>query len=205
MATEIISLEESRRLIALEGVIETGKRTFVEVGLALAEIRDSKLYRVGHATFEAYCRAKWGFAKSYAYDLIKGATTVAALPANLSAIADTEGKAREVAKVAPDRREDVVQRAASKAEAEGRAVTARDISEADDEPPRVVTRDVEEAEPVKPENRAFRLSLAIQRVKTFVRDELAGLNPTSGDMIKMAIALKDEARRIERAVEANEA
>jgi hypothetical protein len=32
-------------LISLERTIETGRKTFVEVGLALAEIRDAKLYR----------------------------------------------------------------------------------------------------------------------------------------------------------------
>ena len=42
---EPISLVESQRLIELEKVIEGGRQTFVEVGTALAEIRDSQIYR----------------------------------------------------------------------------------------------------------------------------------------------------------------
>jgi hypothetical protein len=32
---------------------------FVKVGLALARIRDARLYRAEFPTFEAYCQTKW--------------------------------------------------------------------------------------------------------------------------------------------------
>jgi hypothetical protein len=43
--SEALELPPAVRLIELESVIETGIKTFVEVGNALLEIRDSKLYR----------------------------------------------------------------------------------------------------------------------------------------------------------------
>jgi hypothetical protein len=77
-----ITLNESARLVELERKIETGMTTFVEVGNALMEIRDSKLYRVEHKTFEAYCRDKWGMSRQVAYLQIESAK--AAKNVNLS-------------------------------------------------------------------------------------------------------------------------
>jgi hypothetical protein len=45
-AQPVISLDESKRLIVPEQTIERGRAAFIEVGEALAEIRDSKLYRL---------------------------------------------------------------------------------------------------------------------------------------------------------------
>lgn len=50
----------------LERVIERGQQTFIEVGRALLEIRDRRLYRETHATFEAYCRERWGWSRQHA-------------------------------------------------------------------------------------------------------------------------------------------
>ena len=46
---------------------------FVEVGLALARIRDARLYRAEFQTFEAYCQTQWHYARSYVYHLISAA------------------------------------------------------------------------------------------------------------------------------------
>ena len=37
-----------------------GRRAFVDAGNALAEIKQSKLYRASFKTFDDYCREKWG-------------------------------------------------------------------------------------------------------------------------------------------------
>ena len=71
--TNEITLDESKRLIALEHVITKGLSNFIEVGEALLEIRDSRLYRIEHGTFEEYCKGKWGITKQSAYQLISGA------------------------------------------------------------------------------------------------------------------------------------
>ena len=59
--TEQLIPLEAEKLARHEQVIERGLATFVEVGEALSEIRDARLYRESHTTFEAYCRERWGF------------------------------------------------------------------------------------------------------------------------------------------------
>lgn len=71
-----LTLPEHDRLAELEAVVERGVQTFVEVGDALAEIRDRRLYRGTHGTFEAYCGNRWGIARSTAYQLIEAAEVV---------------------------------------------------------------------------------------------------------------------------------
>jgi hypothetical protein len=56
---EVLTESERANLWACEEVIGSGWHTFVQVGLALAQIRDGRLYKVEFDTFEAYCRVKW--------------------------------------------------------------------------------------------------------------------------------------------------
>lgn len=67
-------------LTELEERIERGLETFVDVGLALMEVRDRRLYReAGYPTFEKYCIGKWDFKRHRAYQLIEAAQTVKTL------------------------------------------------------------------------------------------------------------------------------
>jgi hypothetical protein len=50
-----LSATDEARLIDFERRIERGLTTFVEVGNLLAAIRQDRLYRQTHTTFEAYC------------------------------------------------------------------------------------------------------------------------------------------------------
>lgn len=109
---EPITLDESRRLIALEEVVARGKRTFIEVGEALGEIRDSRLYRADFECFEDYCREKWGFTRQHAYALIGASEVVRDLPPSMSTVVDTERAARELRKVPAEDRAAVVETAA---------------------------------------------------------------------------------------------
>ncbi|MEI6451832.1 MAG: hypothetical protein WCP98_18055, partial [Actinomycetes bacterium] len=93
-----------RTLTDLEGIIERGLDTFVDVGEALAEIRDRQMYRETHATFEAYCRERWGWSRSYAYRHIEAAQAVALLPiGNIPRPPAREG--RKATRTRPERRE----------------------------------------------------------------------------------------------------
>jgi hypothetical protein len=58
-----------------ELVLASELRTFafVKVGLALARIRDLRLYRAEFQTFEAYYRTKWHYGRRYVYHLISAA------------------------------------------------------------------------------------------------------------------------------------
>ena len=69
-------IEQDHSLSQLEAVIERGKKAFVEVGKALAEIQVRGLYKRTHATFEAYCRERWGFSRYAAYDYIQAAAVI---------------------------------------------------------------------------------------------------------------------------------
>lgn len=78
MPNELLPLE-AHRLSELEQTIEAGLRTFVDVGRALLEIRDGRLYRQEYGTFEDYCRERWGFEKSQTYRLMDSAKVIANL------------------------------------------------------------------------------------------------------------------------------
>lgn len=67
---------EARDLERLESDIETGLAHFRRVGLALREISERKLYRQDYPNFDAYCRERWGFARSQAYRSIAAAKIV---------------------------------------------------------------------------------------------------------------------------------
>src|SRR5512137_3006351 len=102
---EIITLQrDDQRLTELEKTIARGKKTFVEVGLALAEIRDLRLYRREYAGFEEYCRKKWGWEKRYACYVIAGAEAVKSLPEKVGTAVPTLAAARELARIPAEQR-----------------------------------------------------------------------------------------------------
>ena len=105
----VTRLRDDQRLAELEKTIERGKKTFVEVGVALAEIRDLRLYRREYGGFEEYCRKKWGWEKAYANHVIRAADVVKSLPAETATIVANEASARELAKADPGHRAGVVQ------------------------------------------------------------------------------------------------
>lgn len=71
-----LSPGEVTELNRLEGVIEKNLRAFYETGCALLKIRDSRLYRETHDTFEEYCRDRWDMTRDYAYKLIGSSEVV---------------------------------------------------------------------------------------------------------------------------------
>ena len=105
----VMSIRESKRLVELEKLIAKGKQTFVEVGLALAEIRDLRLYKLEYGGFAEYCREKWGWSKPYCTQLITAAAVVESLPPDKVVAIATESQARELAKIPAERRAGVVQ------------------------------------------------------------------------------------------------
>lgn len=68
-----LTLEEKRDRLHLEKKVE---RAFYEAGIALMELRDRKLYRSTHKTFEEYCRERFGYNRSRSYQFIDAATVV---------------------------------------------------------------------------------------------------------------------------------
>lgn len=71
-----LSRQEERRLHNCEEIIEKGLNTFYDVGGALTEIRDSRLYRTTNPTFADYCQERWGFSRRRGDELIAAAAVV---------------------------------------------------------------------------------------------------------------------------------
>ncbi len=108
--TEAIALsdEEQHDLAGCEAVIERGLKTFREVGAALTEIRDARLYRGGYDTFEDYLSARWAMQRAQAYRLIEASAVVGALsPIGDTPLPATESQARELARVPEEQRGEV--------------------------------------------------------------------------------------------------
>lgn len=121
---------DHERLAQLEAVVDRGKRVFLEVGAALREIRDSKMYRNSHKSFAAYVEERFELRKSYAYQLIESATVVESV--RHGGQIETERQAREVVKTPEKHRQAVVDRANEMADDRG-GMTAAVVREARDE------------------------------------------------------------------------
>ncbi|WP_339406746.1 hypothetical protein [Nodularia sp. LEGE 04288] len=65
---EELTEEEQRDRLHLERKVE---RAVFEAGKALMELRDRRLYRSTHSTFEEYCKNRFGFERRHPYRLIE--------------------------------------------------------------------------------------------------------------------------------------
>lgn len=63
-ASEELTHDEERQRHRLELRVE---RAFFEAGKALAELRNRKLYRSTHHSFEDYCQDRFGYTRYSAY------------------------------------------------------------------------------------------------------------------------------------------
>lgn len=66
-----LTSSEANRLGQLEAVIEKGWKGFVEVGSALMEIKQKRLYKESFETFEKYCDDRWAMSSDFAYKLMR--------------------------------------------------------------------------------------------------------------------------------------
>lgn len=130
---EILPSAEAAELAACEQVIERGLKTFAEVGTALLKIRDDRLYRASHGTFEDYCRERWQLSARHANRTIEAAR-VAEILGPIGPSPANEAQARELAPLLgdPDRLRDTWRRAV---ESSGGKPTAADVAEARDPVP----------------------------------------------------------------------
>lgn len=120
----VLSETEDARLARNETRISQGLASFVEVGEALSDIRDARLYRATHSTFESYCAEKWKMTRSNAFRLMEESAAARSVD-NCPQI--NRGQARELARVEPARREEVIRKADL---ATGGKITAAAIKDA---------------------------------------------------------------------------
>lgn len=93
-----LTTTERSRLKHLENVIKFRARAFLETGVALAEIRNSRLYRAHYPSFEAYCSDVWGWTHRRVNYLIESAEAMKLLPPEKAAEVKSEAGARKAAK-----------------------------------------------------------------------------------------------------------
>ncbi|MBE9164542.1 hypothetical protein [Tychonema sp. LEGE 06208] len=97
-----LDVTERARLKELESIVEQGLQTFYEVGKALDEIREQKLYREAHKSFETYCRDKWGIARQTAHRFIAAAQVIENLTPIGVKIPTKENQVRPLAGLSPE-------------------------------------------------------------------------------------------------------
>lgn len=92
-----LTRQESDTLAEREAVIARHLQDFYDVGAALADIRDNRLYRAGYRTFEDYCRQRWGMSRFYAHRLTQAAEVRENLLPMGNTLPATERQARPLA------------------------------------------------------------------------------------------------------------
>lgn len=103
----VLTTTENTILSELESTIEHGLKTFVEVGNALMKIRDGRLYREQHDTFEDYCRGRWGIERRRAYQLMEAAQVIDNLDVQNFTHQPNESQARALSGLTPDQQREV--------------------------------------------------------------------------------------------------
>jgi hypothetical protein len=95
---------DRERFAELERIIERGLGTFVEVGRALLEIQQRRLYRAaGHRTFADYVAKRWDLSSAHAYRQIEASKVVDILsPIGEMPLPANEAQARELAPLVND-------------------------------------------------------------------------------------------------------
>lgn len=131
MSKELDKVERGE-LTRCELIISKGASTFVEVGMALAAIKDGKWYRDSHKTFEAYCGDKWQMGIRFAQLTIKSSDAARRIEnahncAQVLPKLPNGSAARELAKLPDDQQAKAYEKAVEKSD--GKAPTAKVIKE----------------------------------------------------------------------------
>ena len=116
---ESLTTTEAKELARHEKVLARGLATFVEVGRALLAIREDRLYRQTHSSFEAYCRERWDIAKPHAHQLCCAAQTMEQLVPIGTTLPANEAQVRPLLAITLEQRAGVWQEVLERAEKNG--------------------------------------------------------------------------------------
>jgi len=123
-------IKEERELLQKhETTIKKGLNTFVEVGQALLEIRDKKLYRIEYKTFEEYCKQKWRISRPRSYQLIEASLAIENVYPGIQ-MPKNEKEVRPLTSLEPEVQNAVWQETVEK---HGHNITAKKVKEVADE------------------------------------------------------------------------
>lgn len=115
-------------LVSCEQRIGRGLKTFIDVGQALAEIRDSRLYKGTHDTFEDYCRERWGFSRQRAQQFTAAAELASTIVVTGLPSPTNEGQARALAAVPEPERAEVWREAVERTDGKPTAKVVAEVA-----------------------------------------------------------------------------
>lgn len=120
-----LSVEEKAELKRCEGTIKRGLATFYEVGMALSIIREKKLWRAWHRTFNQYCQERWQIGSGRARQLIAASEAASNIQSATVVTPTNERQVRPLMRLAPEQQVEVWRQACGIAS--GRPVTANHV------------------------------------------------------------------------------
>ena len=112
---DLLSLTEAIELRRLETRVELGLKAFWEIGQALSQIRDQRLYRENDKTFEEYCMTRWEMSRRSAYQLISAAMVVENVRNCAQILPLNEAQARPLTALPPEKQREAWKTAVSTA------------------------------------------------------------------------------------------
>jgi hypothetical protein len=128
-SVETLTASEQADLWSYEEVLGSGSQSFAQEGLALAQIRDRRLYKVDFDSFEDYCRLKWQYSRRYVDQLIAAAQLFRYLSANCAERKpEHENQLRPLVGLTPEQAQAAWESATEKAS--GRKTTAQMVKSA---------------------------------------------------------------------------
>ncbi|MGW4531293.1 hypothetical protein ACWEOI_10115 [Nocardia sp. NPDC004340] len=157
-----LSRSESEQLEVCESSIDALRVAFWTAGRALQIVRDGRLYRADHASFDEYVEKRWDMQRSYAHKLIRAWPLAARLHPVAPAL--NEGQIRELLPVAAAYGEDA-------------AVTVYTTLAAD---VKVTAGKLREAVAVLPDD--YEEGAVVQRLRAWLRGDLSEEQPATADV-----------------------
>lgn len=116
-----ITATEGDEYIRLCETVDRGMSQFIEVGMALAELNEKRLYRAEFPTFEAFVSERFKLTRRRAYQMIEEARVAAETPGVRNG-----AQARALARIEPERRAEVL----ALADSSGKITAARIVEAA---------------------------------------------------------------------------
>ncbi|MCH2397887.1 MAG: hypothetical protein MK364_02170 [Pirellulales bacterium] len=131
LANAPLNTEEKRDFKRLDGVVKKACDAQWEMAAALNEIRERKLYRADHPTFEAYCKKQHAFTRTRAYQLTDAAEVRKQIENVYHGrqIPTSERQCRELVVVPENKLPEVWSQIVEHSESEGKQITAKMIKE----------------------------------------------------------------------------
>jgi len=116
----LLTPEEMNTRVLCEAVIAENMKGFLQVGSALCVMRDNRLWRSTHRSFEHYCEDRWEIGRAYASQIISSTSMVEEMAVYIQAkqitgvpLPANEGQARPLKKLPVEERVEVMEAVAA--------------------------------------------------------------------------------------------